>query len=211
MRLFCRSWIVIAAWVALGVIASAQTATKPAPRPLPSRKYCQPQGGFCFRYPSTWEMLGEILGGNGVVVAPPQKQEREDWDEVTVALVVPAPKEDEAPVGLDRAIAQAVSRVRESGQDLETLQRQQRRVDDKPAELLKVRYGDKNTGQQWIEELVFIEGPESEIYSVALKCAPASLAHIEPQFSRILESWTLPEAMPVPSDVKPPNAVPPKS
>ena len=156
-------------------------------------------------------MLGEILGGNGVVVAPPQKQDREDWDEVTVALVVPAPKQDEAPVGLDRAIAQAVSRVRAGGQDLETLQRQQRRVDDKPAELLKVRYSDKNTGRQWIEELVFIEGPDSEIYSVALKCAPDSLTHMEPQFSRMVESWTLPEASPVPPGAKSPNAVPPKS
>ena len=147
-------------------------------------------------------MLGEIFDGNGVVVAPAQSQAREDWDEVTVALVMPAPKGDEAPVSIDQAIASAVSRVRESGQDLETEQRQQRRVDDKPAELVKVRYTDKNSGRQWIEELVFIEGPDSEIYFVGLKCTPASAARMEPQFSRIVESWTLPEATPVPPDAK---------
>ena len=40
-------------------------------------------------------------------------------------------------------------------------------------------------------ELVFIEGPASEIYSVALKSSPASLAAIEPLFSRIVDSWRL--------------------
>jgi hypothetical protein len=203
--------MVIAVWVALGAMASAQTASKPVPRPLPSKKFCQAEGGFCFRYPSSWDVLGEILGGYGVVVAPPQKQEREEWDEVTVALIMPAPKEGAAPVGIDQAIAQAVSRARDTGQDFETLQRQQRRVDGKPAELLKVRYSDKPTGRQWIEELVFVEGPESEIYSVALKCAPSSLTRMEPQFSHIVESWTLPEATPVRPDAKSPSANPPKS
>ncbi len=203
--------MVVALWIASSAIASAQTGAKPAPKQLPAKKYCQAQGGFCFRYPSTWEMLGEILGGNGIVVAPAQSQAREDWDEVTVALVMPAPQGDEAAVSIDQAIARAVSQVRESGQDLETMQRQQRRVDEKPAELLKVRYTDKNSGQKWVEELVFIEGPDSEIYSVGLKCAPSSLARMEPQFSKIVESWTLPEAKPVPPDEKSQNPIPPKS
>ncbi|MGA9564673.1 MAG: hypothetical protein WBS19_04035 [Candidatus Korobacteraceae bacterium] len=203
--------MVVALWIASSAIASAQTGAKPAPKQLPAKKYCQAQGGFCFRYPSTGEMLGEILGGNGIVVAPAQSQAREDWDEVTVALVMPAPQGDEAAVSIDQAIARAVSQVRESGQGLETMQRQQRRVDEKPAELLKVRYTDKNSGQKWVEELVFIEGPDSEIYSVGLKCAPSSLARMEPQFSKIVESWTLPEAKPVPPDEKSQNPIPPKS
>ncbi len=211
MRVSWRIWWVVGLWVAFATMAVAQTATKPVPKQLPARRYCQSQGGFCFRYPAGWEMLGEILGGNGIVVAPTQTQAREDWDEVTVALVVPAPQGDEAAVSIDQAIARAVSRVRESGQDLETVQRQQRRVDDKPAELLKVRYTDKNSGQQWVEELVFIEGPDSEIYSVGLKCTPSSLVRMEPQFSKIVESWTLPEAKPVQPDEKSQNTVPPKS
>ena len=72
--------------------------------------------------------------------------------------------------------------MREGGQAFETLQRQQRTVDHKPAQMLKVRYHEKATGRDWIEEMVFIEGPESEIYSVALKCAPENLARLEPVF-----------------------------
>ena len=54
-------------------------------------------------------MLGEVFGGNGVVVAPAQKQEREHWDEVTAALVVPSPKSAEDTVTVDQLIEQAVS------------------------------------------------------------------------------------------------------
>jgi len=67
-------------------------------------------------------MLGDVLDGHGVTIAPAQKQDREQWDEVTVALVIPAPDEDEDPVSLGEAIAKAVSGVRKSGQSFETLQ-----------------------------------------------------------------------------------------
>jgi hypothetical protein len=63
---------------------------------------------------------------------------------------------------------------------------------------VKLHYVETPTGREWIEELVFVEGPDSEIYSVALKSAPASLAAMEPAFSRIVDSWTLPEAKPAP-------------
>ena len=72
---------------------AAQTAAKPAAKPqsveviLSRREY-----SFCFKYPAAWSVLGEVFDGNGVVVAPPQKQEREFWDEVTVALVIPPPQ-----------------------------------------------------------------------------------------------------------------------
>ena len=77
--------------------------------------------------------------------------------------------------------------MREGGQNFETLQRQQRTVDHKPAQMLKVRYREKATGHDWIEELVFIEGPDEEIYSVALKCAPENLARLEPVLERMCE------------------------
>jgi hypothetical protein len=69
-------------------------------------------------------------------------------------------------------------------------------VDHKPAELLKVQYHDKSTDRAWVEELVFIEGPENEIYSVALKSAPDNLKRLEPVFAGVLESWTLPQPEP---------------
>ena len=103
--------------------------------------------------------------------------------------------------------------MRESGQSFETLQRQQRTVDGKPAQLVKLHYVEKASGREWIEELVFVEGPDAEIYSVALKCAPPSLARMEPVFSRIVDSWKLPEAEPPAgtTDQDPPPATAPTS
>lgn len=141
-------------------------------------------------------MLGDIFGGHGVVIAPTQRQDRALWDEITVALVAPAPEGDEEGLGLDGVIQQATSGLRESGQTFQTLQRQQRTVDNKPAQMLKVQYQDKSNGHTWIEELVFIEGPDNEIYSVALKCTSENLARREPVLSGVLASWTLPELAP---------------
>ncbi len=141
-------------------------------------------------------MLGEIFEGNGVVVAPPQKQEREYWDEVTAALVIPPPQSAGEAVTIDQLVDRAVSGVRETGQSFETLERQRRRVDGKPAQVVKLHYVEKASGREWIEELVFVEGPDAEIYSVALKCATSSLVRMQPAFSRIVDSWTLPELEP---------------
>ena len=206
--------LALTVWLGLTTTLAAQTAPKPAPKPLPWKSYCHPQEGFCFKYPVGWTVLGEVLGGDGVAVAPPQQQPRESWDAVTVALVIPAPKEGEDPVTLDQAIAKAVSSVRESGQNFETLQRAQRTVDGKPAQLVKVHYTENTTGREWIEALVFVEGPDSEIYSIALKCAPSSLARMEPLFLRMADSFTLPQAQPAatpPSDGVPPKAITPSA
>ena len=141
-------------------------------------------------------MLGEVFAGNGVVVAPQQKEDRALWDAITVALVVPPPEGDEEGPGLNGMIEQSSNAIREAGQNFVTLQRQERTIDHKPAQLLKVQYKEKTSGRDWIEELVFIEGPDHEIYSVALKCAPQNVTKLEPAFAEVLRSWTLPEAEP---------------
>jgi hypothetical protein len=191
------------------VVAAGQT---PSPHTPPAKsavwkRYCQPEGGFCFKYPNSWSILGEIFAGHGVVVAPPQKQDRTLWNAITVAMVVPPPEGDDEPVDLDGVIGQATSGLRERGQDFETVERQRRTVDHKPAQLLKVRYQDKSNGRDWIEEMVFIEGPDNEIYSVALKSSPQDLARLEATFSQVLVSWTLPEPEPPPegTDEAPPK------
>jgi len=213
-------WFSFVLSLGLSTIAVAQTATNPTPKALPTTKYCQAEGGFCFRYPASWSVLGEVFDGKGVVVAPAQKQEREHWDEVTVALVVPPPGSAGDAVTIDQLIEQAMSGVRETGQSFETLERQRRRVDGKPAQMVKLHYVDKADGREWIEELVFVEGPDAEIYSLALKCAPTSASRIEPAFSHIVDSWTLPvpeppaEAPTAPAapskGAAPPASAPPK-
>ncbi len=209
MQVRPRIWLLLVAALGLSTIAVAQAPPKPAPKPPPTNKYCQPEGGFCFRYPASWSVLGEVFEGKGVVIAPAQKQEREHWDEVTVALVVPPPQSTGDAVTIDQLIEQAVSGVRESGQNFETLERQRRRVDGKPAQMLKLHYVDKSDGREWIEELVFVEGPDAEIYSLALKCAPTSTSKIEPAFTRIVDSWTLPVPEP-PAEAPAATATPSK-
>ncbi len=83
------------------------------------------------------------------------------WDEITVALILPPAEGDEEPPSLDGVIEQASKSMREGGQSFETLQRQQRTVDHKPAQMLKVRYHEKATDRDWVEEMVFIRGPRS--------------------------------------------------
>jgi hypothetical protein len=202
MRFQLRHSLTAAAVLGLAVSLSAQTVSKPAvksaAKPVSLKSYCHPEHEFCFKYPAAWTMLGEVFEGNGVAVAPASKQPSELRDAVTVALVVPAPEGDEEAVTIEETIAQAVAGMRKSGQSFETLQRQQRTVDGKPAEMVKLHYKEQETGREWIEELVFIEGPNSEIYSVALKTAPASLPVMEPQFQRLVESWKLPQPAPPP-------------
>ena len=195
---FSRTVAALALCLAECLSLSAQAVPKPAARPIPWKAYCHPAHGFCFKYPAAWTMLGEVFDGNGVVVAPPQKQARELWDEVTVVLVVPAPTGDEEPVTIGETIAQAVAGVRQSGQSFETQERRQQTVDGQPAESVKLHYAEPANGHEWIEEMVFIEGPDREIYSLALKTAPASLPRMEPLFQRMVESWKLPEAAPPP-------------
>lgn len=185
-------------------------ASKPVHSASPWKRHCQPEGGFCFKYPPSWRILGEIYDGNGVVIAPPQKDEQPLWNEITVAMVAP-PKDSDEAVGLDGIIEQAAAGMRESGQTYETLRRQQRTVDAKPAELLKAQYHEKDTGRDWIEELIFIQGPDNEIYSVALKCSPQDVVRLEPVYFEVVRTWMLPEQR-VPtaadSDAEPPQSAP---
>lgn len=182
------------------VVASALAQT-PAPHRAapPPKRYCHPELGFCFRYPNSWTMLGEIFDGKGVVVAPEQKDDRALWDEITVALVA-VPADGDVVPSLNGIIEQAATRMREAGQDFQTLQRRELTVGSSPAQMLKVRYRENSTAREWIEELVFIQGPDNEMYSVALKCAPEHLARLEPAMKEALASWSAPEPKAVPEE-----------
>ena len=64
-------------------------------------------------------------------------------------------------------------------------------IAEHPAQMIRIRYHDEPSGRDWIEQLVFIEGPEQEIYSVALKAQPATISRLEPAFDAIVRSWKL--------------------
>jgi hypothetical protein len=192
----------------LALVAAGQTPA-PAHKPVPWKRYCQPNAGFCFKYPPAWTLLGDVFDGNGVVVAPTQKEDRALWYEITLALVAPPPDGDEEGPGLNGIIEQAMAAMREAGQNFVTLQRQERTIDHQPAQMLKAKYREKATGHDWVEEMVFIHGPENEIYSVALKCAPQDLPRLEPVLKGVLESWTLPRPEPPAGDDSAPSPTAP--
>ncbi|MDR3749820.1 MAG: LpqN/LpqT family lipoprotein [Acidobacteriota bacterium] len=207
MQLSCRRGLLIAAVLNLTIMLAAQTQA-PAHKSAATKRYCHPEVNFCFQYPASWTTVGKIFNSNGIVVAPPQKQEQSLWDAVTVALVVLPPEGDEEPLNLNGVIEQASTALRQEGQNFQTQQRQELTVDHKPAQMIKVGYHEKTNDRDWIEQLVFIEGPDNEIYSVALKCAPQNLVRLEPAFKGILASWKLPEPAP-PEEESPAKPAPP--
>jgi hypothetical protein len=206
MRFVLRAVLLALITMQTGVLVLAQSA--PAAHPAaPWKRYCQSDGGFCFKYPPSWKMLGEIYDGKGVVIAPVQKEDQSFWDNITVAMVAP-PAEGDKALGLKGVIEQASAGMRDAGVNFQTLQRQERTVDAKPAEMLKAQYRDKATGRDWVEELVFIEGPSNEIYSVALKCAPDHAFRLELTLAEVLRTWTLPEPEPPADPDAPEKAAP---
>lgn len=169
----------------------AQSSTKPHSSPsTPTKRFCQIGGGFCFSYPASWSELGEAFG-NGVVIAPRQPTDQSLWNVVTAATVAPPPDEGQSGTSIDDVIGKALSNMQATGHNPATLQRQERMTAGLPSQAIKVRYRDNETGRDWVEQLVFIEGPDQEIYSLSLKAQPADVAKLEPAFDSILRSWHL--------------------
>ena len=192
-RVLLRTYssVAVIALVLLMAGISQGQATKRAPSTAGSSKhFCQAEAGFCFNYPASWTVLGEAFG-DGVVVAPPQTADRKLWDVVTVAAVELPTLEDGAALSIDQIIDAAMSSMQAGGHKPQTLQRQELVVDTLPAEMIKVRYHDKESGRDWIEQLVFIEGPDQEIYSLSLKAQPGSFGRLQPAFDGIVQSWKL--------------------
>lgn len=180
--------------LAIGILASGcvgQTGAKRTSSPSASTKhFCQAGGGFCFSYPGNWSVLGEAFG-DGVIIAPRQSIEQRLWDVVTVASVAPPPEPGETATTIDGVINTALKNMRATGHNPVTLQRQERTMAGLPAQMIKLRYHDDETARDWIEQLVFIEGPDQEIYSASLKAQPADVARLEPAFESILRTWRL--------------------
>lgn len=189
MRLLLRCLLILLAGLAFTHDGRAQTTRGQSSPAGSSKRFCQTDGGFCFTYPANWLVLGEAFG-DGVIVAPQQKTERALWDEVTVATVVAAPAENQTGPSIDDIIGTAIANMQADGRSPQTQQRQQRTVDGLAAQMIRLQYHD-DEGRDWIEELVFIAGPAQEIYSVALKAQPATIARIEPAFASVLRSWKL--------------------
>jgi hypothetical protein len=178
------------------------------------KNYCSEEAEYCISYPPDWDVVGDVMEGNGVVMAPPQNGKEKDlWDNVTVSVTDLPESEGKEPPSFDDVVSVALNGL--PGRNVETLQRSQLTLHDRDAELIKVRYNDKETNQPWVEEIVFIDD-QLAIYSIALRATPDDVAELEETFRRIVATWrpsepetTEPKPPVKPAPQKAPGAKPP--
>jgi hypothetical protein len=174
------------------------------------KTYCSEEAEYCISYPPEWDVVGDVMEGNGIVMAPPQNgKEKSLWDDVTVSVTDLPDNEGQQPPSFDDIVSVAISGL--PGKNVETLQRSQLTLHDRDAELIKVRYNDKKTNQPWVEEIVFIDD-QLAIYSIALRATPNDVPELEETFRRIVATWRPSEAeSPAQAKPKPPaTKAPPK-
>ena len=200
--------VLLAASITLSCFAQSSTKAHASPS-SPTKRFCQVAGGFCFSYPASWSELGEAFG-DGVVIAPRQTMDQSLWNVVTAATVAPPPDEGQSAASIDDVIGKALSNMQATGHNAATLQRQERITAGLPSQAIRVRYHDDETGRDWVEQLVFIEGPDQEIYSLSLKAQPADVAKLEPAFDSILRSWHLQTGEDASGRLLGPASAPPK-
>jgi hypothetical protein len=135
-------------------------------------------------------VLGEAFG-DGVVIAPQQAGERSLWSVVTVVAIREVINPGDRPVSIDEMIDSAMNNMRAAGHIPATLERQSRMVAGLPGQMIRLRYHDDATSRDWVEQLVFAEGPEQEVYSASLKAEPSDFERLQPAFESILRSWKL--------------------
>jgi hypothetical protein len=176
------------------------------------KTYCSEEAEYCISYPPDWEVVGDVMEGNGVVMAPPQNgKDKALWNGVTVSVTDLPDEEGQQPPSFDDIVSVALSGL--PGKNVETLQRSQMTLHDRDAELIKVRYNDKETNQSWIEEIVFIDD-QLAIYSIALRATPNDVPGLEETFRRIVATWrpSEPESpAPAPKPKPPATKAPPGS
>ncbi len=168
------------------------------------KTYCSEEAEYCISYPVDWDVIGDVMEGNGVVMAPPQNGKEKDlWNDVTVSVTDLPESEGKEPPSFDDVVSVALNGL--PGKNVETLQRSQLTLHGRDAELIKVRYNDKETNQPWVEEIVFIDD-QLAIYSIALRATPNDVAALEETFRKIVATWRPSEA-----ETEPKQPVKPKT
>jgi hypothetical protein len=178
--------------------AAGQTPVSKAPAATSTHKwktYCSEEAEYCISYPPNWDVVGDVMEGNGVVMAPPQEgKDKSLWNEITVSVTdLPEPEKGKERPSFDDILSVALQGV--PGTNVQTLQRTELTLHDRDAQLVKVSYNDKETSKPWIEEIVFIDD-ELAIYSIALRATPDDVAGLEESFRKIVATWRPSEESP---------------
>ena len=171
----------------LSSLASSQTAVPPA-KPRVS-VYCNQDLGYCFDYPASWKMLGEVYEGHGATVAPVQQGDSSQWAQVTVAAIdIPTSEGKDAP-SLEDLVTTLVGKMAEQTSKMETVRRSQETLAHHSAQLFQVHYDEG--GKRWGETIVAMDGGNGTFYTVVYKALADDEAKYKTQVEGILKSFRL--------------------
>jgi PsbP len=177
-------------------VVSAQ-ATKPAPNKNPAGSkpgmsyFCNQDLGYCFDFPMSWKMLGQVYEGYGTVVAPPQEGDQANWANVTVAAVEVPTEEGKNPPIVEDLVTSLVGKMAEQVQNMETVRRSTDTLAQRPAQLLQVRYDEG--GKRWNETIVATDGGNGMFYTIVYKSAAADEAKYQKGFEDVLKTFRVKE------------------
>lgn len=170
------------------VIASAQSSNSPTTKARDSN-YCNQDLGFCFNYPLTWKQLGEVYDGRGVVVAPPQSGDQQQWAQVTVAAISIPTQESKAPPTVDDLVTTLIGKMAEQTVNMQTVRRSEETLAQRPAQVVQVRYGEN--GARWGETIVAMDGGNDVFYTVVFKAKVDDEGKYQKQVESILHTFRL--------------------
>jgi hypothetical protein len=170
--------------------AFSQPAKKPSTPAKPHSSYfCNQDLGYCFDFPVTWKMMGQVYDGYGVVVAPPQPGDQSQWAQVTVAAVEIPTEEGKNPPTVEDLVTSLTGKMAEQTTNMETVRRSQETLAKHPAQLLQVAYDDN--GKRWTETIVAMDGGDGTFYTVVYKALASEAAKYQTQVEGILKSFRL--------------------
>lgn len=164
------------------------TAQSPAPQRL-AKPYCNHDLGYCFDYPASWKLLGEVYDGRGVTVSPPQAGDESQWAQVTVAAIEIPTQEGKNPPSVEDLVTTLIGKMAEQATNMETVRRSQETLAHHPAQLLQVRYDED--GKRWGETIVAMDGNNGRFYTVVYKALAGTEAKYQTQIEGMLKSFRL--------------------
>jgi PsbP len=171
-------------------VAQTAPAKKPSTPVRPHTSYyCNQDLGYCFDFPASWKMLGEVYEGHGASVAPVQPGDESQWAQVTVAAIEVPTEEGKNPPTVEDLVTTLVGKMAEQTTNMETVRRSEETLARHPAQLLQVHY-DEN-GKRWGETIVAMDGGDGTFYTVVYKALAGDEAKYQVQVQNILKSFRL--------------------
>jgi hypothetical protein len=176
----------------LSTIALAQTTppTKPSTLAKPrTSNYCNQDLGYCFDFPISWKLLGEVYEGHGATVAPVQPGDQTQWVQVTVAALEIPEQEGKAPPTVEDLVTSLIGKMAEQVANMQTVRRSEETLAHHPAQLVQVHYDED--GKRWGETIVAMDGDNGTFYTVVYKALAIDEAKYKAQVEEILKSFRI--------------------